>query len=66
MDPRMDRGWTDRRLACWAGYEGRGYGVLVDIILGILEALWRLGLRLLGIWPDGGMIGALLWHLLAQ
>ena len=36
---------------------GGGYGVLVDIILGILGGVlggWILGL--LGIWPAGGMI----------
>jgi len=41
--------------------KGGGYGVLVDIILGILGGVvggWVLGL--LGIWPGGGMIGAII------
>jgi uncharacterized membrane protein YeaQ/YmgE (transglycosylase-associated protein family) len=40
--------------------KGRGYGVLVDIILGILGSLvggWVFGL--LGIWPGGGLIGSI-------
>src|ERR1700694_2944000 len=38
--------------------KGGGYGVLVDIILGILGGIiggWVFGM--LGIWPGGGMIG---------
>ena len=41
--------------------KGGGYGVLVDIILGILGGIvggWVFGL--LGIWPGGGMIGSIL------
>jgi uncharacterized membrane protein YeaQ/YmgE (transglycosylase-associated protein family) len=41
--------------------KGGGYGVLVDIILGILGGVvggWVFGH--LGIWPAGGMIGALI------
>jgi uncharacterized membrane protein YeaQ/YmgE (transglycosylase-associated protein family) len=40
---------------------GGGYGVLVDIILGILGGLlggWLFGE--LGIWPGGGAIGAII------
>jgi uncharacterized membrane protein YeaQ/YmgE (transglycosylase-associated protein family) len=40
---------------------GGGYGVLVDIILGILGGLlggWLFGE--LGIWPAGGAIGAII------
>jgi uncharacterized membrane protein YeaQ/YmgE (transglycosylase-associated protein family) len=41
--------------------KGGGYGVLVDIILGILGGVlggWIFGM--LGIWPAGGMIGAII------
>lgn len=41
--------------------KGGGYGVIVDIILGILGGLvggWIFGK--LGIWPAGGMIGSLI------
>jgi uncharacterized membrane protein YeaQ/YmgE (transglycosylase-associated protein family) len=41
--------------------KGGGYGVLVDIILGILGGLvggWVFGL--LGIWPGGGIIGSII------
>ena len=41
--------------------KGGGYGVLVDIILGILGGLvggWVFGL--LHIWPGGGLIGSIL------
>jgi uncharacterized membrane protein YeaQ/YmgE (transglycosylase-associated protein family) len=41
--------------------KGGGYGVLVDIILGILGAFlggWLFGQ--LGIWPGGGMIGSII------
>jgi uncharacterized membrane protein YeaQ/YmgE (transglycosylase-associated protein family) len=41
--------------------KGGGYGILVDIILGILGGLlggWIFGL--LGIWPAGGMIGSII------
>ncbi len=40
--------------------KGGGYGVLVDIILGILGGVlggWVFGL--LGIWPGGGILGAI-------
>jgi uncharacterized membrane protein YeaQ/YmgE (transglycosylase-associated protein family) len=39
--------------------KGAGYGVLVDIILGILGGIiggWIFGA--LGIWPGGGLIGS--------
>ncbi|HXW56647.1 MAG TPA: GlsB/YeaQ/YmgE family stress response membrane protein [Candidatus Cybelea sp.] len=41
--------------------KGRGYGVLVDIILGILGGIvggWIFGV--LGIWHGGGMIGSII------
>ena len=41
--------------------KGGGYGVLVDIILGILGGVlggWVFGQ--LGIWPGGGVIGAII------
>ena len=41
--------------------KGGGYGVIVDIILGILGGLlggWIFGK--LGIWPGGGMIGSII------
>ena len=41
--------------------KGGGYGVLVDIILGIVGGIlggWVFGA--LGIWPGGGIIGAIL------
>jgi uncharacterized membrane protein YeaQ/YmgE (transglycosylase-associated protein family) len=41
--------------------KGGGYGVLVDIILGILGGIlggWLFGK--LGIWPGGGMIGSII------
>lgn len=41
--------------------KGGGYGMLVDIILGILGGVvggWVFGL--LGIWPGGGIIGAII------
>jgi uncharacterized membrane protein YeaQ/YmgE (transglycosylase-associated protein family) len=41
--------------------KGGGYGVLVDIILGILGGVvggWVFGL--LGIWPGGGLIGSII------
>ena len=41
--------------------KGGGYGVLVDIILGILGGVvggWVFGL--LGIWPGGGLLGAII------
>jgi uncharacterized membrane protein YeaQ/YmgE (transglycosylase-associated protein family) len=41
--------------------KGGGYGVLVDIILGILGGFiggWIFGK--LGIWPGGGMIGSII------
>ena len=41
--------------------KGGGYGVLVDIILGILGGIlggWIFGR--LGIWPAGGIIGSLI------
>jgi uncharacterized membrane protein YeaQ/YmgE (transglycosylase-associated protein family) len=39
--------------------KGGGYGILVDIILGILGGLlggWLFGR--LGVWPAGGMLGS--------
>jgi uncharacterized membrane protein YeaQ/YmgE (transglycosylase-associated protein family) len=41
--------------------KGGGYGVLVDIILGIFGGVlggWVFGL--LGIWPGGGILGAII------
>jgi len=41
--------------------KGGGYGVLVDIVLGIVGGIvggWLFGA--LGIWPGGGIIGAIL------
>jgi uncharacterized membrane protein YeaQ/YmgE (transglycosylase-associated protein family) len=41
--------------------KGGGYGVVVDIILGILGGVlggWVFGM--LGIWPGGGMIGSII------
>ena len=41
--------------------KGGGYGVLVDIILGILGGWlggWIFGM--MGIWPAGGMIGSII------
>jgi uncharacterized membrane protein YeaQ/YmgE (transglycosylase-associated protein family) len=41
--------------------KGGGYGVAVDLILGILGGVlggWIFGL--LGIWPGGGMIGSII------
>lgn len=41
--------------------KGGGYGVLVDIILGILGGIlggWLFGV--LGIWPGGGIIGSII------
>jgi len=40
---------------------GGGYGVLADIILGVLGGIvggWLFGM--LGIWPGGGIIGAII------
>ena len=48
-------------LACGARYESGGYGVLVDIILGILGGFvggWIFGL--LGIGAGSGMIGSII------
>jgi uncharacterized membrane protein YeaQ/YmgE (transglycosylase-associated protein family) len=41
--------------------KGGGYGILVDIVLGILGGIlggWIFGV--LGIWPGGGLIGAII------
>ena len=41
--------------------KGGGYGILIDIILGILGGIvggWIFGQ--LGIWPAGGMIGSII------
>ena len=41
--------------------KGGGYGVVVDIILGMLGGVvggWVFGM--LGIWPGGGMIGSII------
>jgi uncharacterized membrane protein YeaQ/YmgE (transglycosylase-associated protein family) len=51
-------------IAGWAAgkvMKGSGYGVLMDIVLGILGGLfggWLFGA--LGIWPGGGMIGSII------
>ena len=40
--------------------KGSGYGVLVDIVLGILGGVvggWIFGM--LGVWPGGGLIGSI-------
>ena len=40
---------------------GGGYGVLVDILLGLLGGLvggWLFGV--LGLWPGGGIIGSII------
>ena len=49
-------GWLAGRVM-----KGGGYGVLVDIVLGILGGFvggWLFGL--LGIWPGGGLLGSIL------
>ena len=41
--------------------KGGGYGILIDIILGILGGIvggWIFGQ--LGIWPGGGMVGSII------
>ena len=41
--------------------KGGGYGIIVDIILGILGGVlggWLFGV--LGIWPGGGILGAII------
>ena len=41
--------------------KGGGYGILVDLILGLLGGVvggWLFGV--LGIWPGGGLIGAII------
>lgn len=41
--------------------KGGGYGILVDLILGLLGGVvggWLFGA--LGIWPGGGLIGAII------
>ncbi len=41
--------------------KGGGYGVLMDIVLGLLGGLvggWLFGS--LGIWPGGGMVGSII------
>jgi uncharacterized membrane protein YeaQ/YmgE (transglycosylase-associated protein family) len=41
--------------------KGGGYGVIVDVILGILGGIlggWLFGM--MGIWPAGGIIGSLI------
>jgi len=51
-------------IAGWAAgkvMKGSGYGVLMDIVLGILGGLfggWLFGA--LGIWPGGGMVGSII------
>jgi uncharacterized membrane protein YeaQ/YmgE (transglycosylase-associated protein family) len=40
--------------------KGGGYGVLIDIVLGLLGGLiggWLFGV--LGIWPGGGIVGSI-------
>ena len=57
----MDRCRSDRWMAGRASDEGWRYGVLVDIILGILGGMvggWLFGV--LGIFPGGGMIGSII------
>ena len=57
----MDRSGTDAGWLAGQVMKGRGYGVLVDIILGILGGIvggWVFGL--FGIWPGGGMIGSII------
>jgi len=49
-------GWLAGRVM-----RGGGYGVIVDILLGLLGGLvggWVFGS--LGIWPGGGMIGSII------
>jgi len=49
-------GWLAGRVM-----KGGGYGVLVDIVLGILGGIvggWVFGI--LGIWPGGGIIGSII------
>jgi uncharacterized membrane protein YeaQ/YmgE (transglycosylase-associated protein family) len=41
--------------------KGGGYGVLADIVLGILGGIvggWVFGI--LGVWPGGGMVGSII------
>ncbi len=41
--------------------QGGGYGVVVDIILGLVGAVLGGGVfGLVGIWPGGGMIGSII------
>jgi uncharacterized membrane protein YeaQ/YmgE (transglycosylase-associated protein family) len=56
----LDCSWADRWLAGQV-MKGGGYRVLVDIILGTLGGVlggWVFGL--LGIWPGGGILGAII------
>jgi uncharacterized membrane protein YeaQ/YmgE (transglycosylase-associated protein family) len=55
----MDCCGTHRMDCCWTHRCG-GYGVIVDIILGIFGGVlggWIFGM--LGIWHGGGMIGSI-------
>jgi uncharacterized membrane protein YeaQ/YmgE (transglycosylase-associated protein family) len=68
-----EKPWTDMGFLAWivvgliAGWlavqvmKGGGYGVLIDIVLGILGAVlggWIFGM--LGIWHGGGMVGSII------
>ena len=57
----MDYCRTNCGVACRAGDERCGHGILVDIILGLLGGLlggWLFGQ--LGIWPGGGVVGSII------
>lgn len=59
--PRMDCGRRDCGWLAGQVMKGGGYGILIDIILGILGGIvggWIFGQ--LGIWPGGGMIGSII------
>jgi uncharacterized membrane protein YeaQ/YmgE (transglycosylase-associated protein family) len=73
VDPFKDSRRFDMGFLAWivvgliAGWlagqvmKGGGYGIVVDLILGILGGVlggWIFGL--LGIWPGGGMIGSII------
>jgi uncharacterized membrane protein YeaQ/YmgE (transglycosylase-associated protein family) len=48
-------------MACWSGYEGGGYGMVADIILGLLGGVlggWIF--EKLGVSTGGGMIGSII------
>jgi uncharacterized membrane protein YeaQ/YmgE (transglycosylase-associated protein family) len=57
----MDCGRSDSSWLAGQVMKGGGYGVLVDIILGLLGGIvggWIFGQ--LGIWPGGGIIGSII------